>query len=108
MTAPNSMTEDSTFSFGKYKGMSIKQVATSDFGYLSWLKQTGFNGFASDIFAAVGIWEETHPKELKRIQKSVAAMKAKGQAVPDPKPVEAPKSPVSAPAMLEDPAWGTW
>lgn len=104
------MRPESIFRFGKHKGKSITEVAVSDPGYLSWMRQTGFSEFGREVTEAIFAWEESNPEEVVRIERSIAKNKAKKaieEQIADQAPVHDPEPTpkVSATANL---AWGTW
>lgn len=104
----------STFSFGKYKGKTVMQVAEENPGYLCWMRRTGFQNFGKEVTEAIFAWEEANPEEVKRIDRSIAKKKGEEAA----KMEEAERGATHTP--LHDPApppviaahmsatWGSW
>lgn len=70
------MTPVSKFNFGKYKGKTINEVADIDFGYLCWMRRTGFSDFGKEVTEAIFAWEDANPDEVARIERSIAKKKA--------------------------------
>ena len=106
------MTPDSRFTFGKYKGRTIKEVAAENPGYLCWMRLTGIGNFGKEVTEAIFAWEEANPDEVRRIQRNIDKKKAEerksADAVDDHAPISDPvpmKPPISANYGT---AWGSW
>lgn len=109
------MTPGSKFTFGKFKGKTIKEVAEQDPGYLCWMRRTGFSDFGKEVTEAIFAWEEANPEEVKRIDRSIARKKAAAEAQQDAfddvgdirKPLHDPQ-PAPVIAATANLAWGSW
>lgn len=101
------MQPGSRFTFGKYKGKTITEVATENPGYLCWMRLTGFSEFGKEVTEAIFAWEEANPGEVTRIQKSIDKKRAQERAVEDHKPIHDPLPPAAS-RVEYGTAWGSW
>lgn len=106
------MTPDSRFTFGKYKGRTIKEVAAENPSYLCWMRLTGFADFGKEVTEAIFAWEEENPKEVKRIQANIDKKKAEERksaaAVDDHAPISDPVPMKPSITANYGTAWGSW
>lgn len=105
---------DSIFTFGLFKGKTVTYVFKTKPSYLCWLRKTGFSNFGKEVTEAVFAWEEMNPREVQRVERSIANSLARIGKTYEPKKeeVKAPKpSPVTAnqiKAAQSDPLFGSW
>lgn len=101
---------ESVLQFGKYKGRRIEDLFSTDPSYLSWMLQTGYANFGKRVTEMIVDWQESNPKEVLRIQKSIDKKKAEERSVierSESVPVHNPEpAPVVKPGVSA--AWGSW
>ena len=103
------MKPESKFTFGKYRGKTIMQVAAENPGYLCWMRLTGFQDFGKEVTEAIFAWEEANPNEVKRIEHSIAKKRAEEGMAAEAVEKFAPISdPVPQPSLTANLAWGSW
>lgn len=107
------MKPESIFTFGKYKGDSIMEVASENPSYLYWMLKTGFSDFGKEVTQGIFAWEEANHTEAAKTLRSIEKKKEKDAALVAVATVAPVRADYATPPPIvitkEAPAtWGSW